>query len=422
MKMTKPDVTDCKVDNPQPDPRTQDGTDTADIYHVADMPTLRGHPMDGGPVEVTPISATWDDLVDHVIDKDRDIRARDDIPPSKDGVTLIPSKLEPMTHPRRPDLGEGYWRLESACDTTQILCLDVEDHPIGDQQSDVLSWFHDLFDPTQRALIYTTYSHGVRRVDGDRKWKPGHPRIRVIMPLSRPVDSQTEYPHLWEWVTDYIPGVDEGTGDPSRGSYTYRDPHPDAELDPWHIESGMNPLDPDNLPTENGQTTSVRALKREHEQRQQERKQRRQQRAEQLQSGILEGADQDSRKEYLRSTLKGVVADILDTPEGSRNDTLLSKSTKIGAMLRGVDVDTDMVRDVLIEAGQKSGLPQSESERTTSRGLRYGITQADPFDWTRIASVSDDVVAKDFDGPPDDPMKVVTFEAAVADKGGDSND
>ena len=365
-------------------------------------------------IPVMPAHGDWSTLVKTVIRLDSAKRQELGMRPEKDGYAIIPSKIE---HHRHHKSGRaGYWRNNDHCTTTHLLCVDIEEHPIGDRQADVLGWLHDRLNPMQRMLVYTSWNHGVRP-----KWSPGHPRFRVIMPLARPVDSQTEYRHLWSWAeTVFGHALDDGTGEPSRLSYTFRKPgNPDAVIDPWFIESGTAALNPDELPLPDGDTTSVTEIRDDYEQQQRERRQRRQQRLEQLHKGVLENPDRDGQIAYLKGTLRNICDEIRSADQGERHHSISKGAWKIGTMLQGVDVEIIPVREALIAAGKQALPPRRHREvtRTVGDQIKYGMTQSDPFDWSRIASVSDNTRVQVKWGD-DGRIEDLAFESTACTEGG----
>lgn len=390
------------------------------LFQVADCRTVESY-QNGGWIPATPIEATWPQLVWHVIWKHREFVADGELAHAKDGTCIIPSKLLQTYHDKAGAC--AHWRKKKACHRTSLLILDVEDEPIGDSPCDVLDWFRSYFDASTKALIYTSWNHGVR-VDekGDEKWSPGEPRFRIVMPLSRPVHSRDEYPALWRHVYAYLDEIpDSACSDPSRASYTFRDRNPRAELEPWWMEVGSRPLDVDDLPTNEttdsnassgvgadgsfqdrdstdkaDQRLSVCDLQAAHQQSQQELEQRRQKRLQAVKDGLIDPPSRGQKVTYFRGALRQIAEEVASTPEGGRNDLLLRKATKIGAMLQDLDVDTDKVAEVMVKAGVASGLPTDESKDVVRRAIKYGLTECDPYDWTmQLGTINEGVAVAD---------------------------
>lgn len=81
--------------------------------------------------------------------------------------------------------------------------------------------------PGVSGVTYTTFRH-----------TPEHPKLRVIFPLSRPVDAD-EYARVWAWAADKITKtrvLDESTRDASR--FWYLPSHPPGAAYEWHELSG----------------------------------------------------------------------------------------------------------------------------------------------------------------------------------------
>lgn len=94
--------------------------------------------------------------------------------------------------------------------------------------------------PTYYA--YTTYNHGVAP-----KWRPDHPRLRLLIPLEREVEPDRAA-RIIRRLTIAIPGVDRQAIDPARIMYMPRPDHPEAQVVGWaeHYRRGR-PLDADEV-------------------------------------------------------------------------------------------------------------------------------------------------------------------------------
>jgi hypothetical protein len=85
--------------------------------------------------------------------------------------------------------------------------------------------------PETKGVIYTTFRH-----------TPAHPKLRIIFPLSRPVDAD-EYARIWTWVAGKITRtcvLDESTRDASR--FWYLPSHAPGAPYEWRELNG-EPLD-----------------------------------------------------------------------------------------------------------------------------------------------------------------------------------
>ena len=81
--------------------------------------------------------------------------------------------------------------------------------------------------PETKSVVYTTFRH-----------TPEHPKLRVIFPLSRPVDAD-EYARIWSWAAHEIKKtrvLDESTRDASR--FWYLPSHPPGAPYEWHEPDG----------------------------------------------------------------------------------------------------------------------------------------------------------------------------------------
>jgi hypothetical protein len=168
-----------------------------------------------------PVAVTWPELVEK-------IRAGTETT-TKDGPYFMACTLTDGRR-RKKSIGE-----------VNLVALDIEKQPIPDV--DAL-----LRKLGAKAFAYSTYRHGVRGNSG-ADWKPGFPRLRVVVPLSQPLEPGT-YKRLLFWFEEYL-GIEIDSTHLSVAQLfcTCRARHPDAEVEPWVkvIESG-NLFDPLNLP------------------------------------------------------------------------------------------------------------------------------------------------------------------------------
>ncbi len=393
---------------------TMTNASSDETYNVSFVPTVKtwcsnSEEKGGGfYIEAVNKSLTWDELVDVVLHEDRRRRKRL-MPPdrfivtdfdagemhgvwtdSKDGLCIIPSRIRKGKHIENGEVGT--WRHKSLCEDTSILVLDIEDERIGDRQATILSWANNHFGVMTKKLIYTSWNHGVESPD---KWKPGFPRVRIIMPLSRPVDSGKEYELLFNWADDRVDGVDSGCSDPSRASYTYRPKGcKDATIDPWFVESGLDPLDVDDLPG----GVNLEDVRKADEARKKERQKRRRERMQKIQTGEMKGMPDTEKTRYFKSALKGMCDDIIRSED--RNKTIAAVSWKAGTMLQGLPVvDFEDVITVLTKAAEealKHDRPDEDQERIVRYQVTAGMETGEPFDWTRLISSWDDF---DWDDP-----------------------
>ena len=197
---------------------------------------------------VTPQESEWQDIADtlrdHLVNQ----------PPSKDGLGIIGAKFRKGLHPRDSlsNPGQEYWRQQSMVESVSLMIFDIEDHDFGsDEKSALCSTIAGILSDAcggvaPAHIVYTTYNHGVSHVvdprTGERKekWKPNHPRLRLVIPLSTPASPQTAR-RLWAYLTAQLPGADVVCKDLARVQYTPRQQNPDSSLDPW-LEPYDGPL------------------------------------------------------------------------------------------------------------------------------------------------------------------------------------
>jgi hypothetical protein len=75
---------------------------------------------------------------------------------------------------------------------------------------------------------------------------------------------------------------------------------------------------------------------------------------------------------YGRATLVGLATEMLETPEGERNEKLVRLAYRAGRLCAGGELDRDAARDVLLEAALRAGLSYVEASRTITSGLGAG--------------------------------------------------
>lgn len=338
---------------------------------------------------------TWDELVSFVLKKGF---VGEEPSTENDGWAIIPSRMGTCKHMKTGR--EGVWRYKDNCLVTSILGLDIEEHDlgVGDDPVEIAKWIIRKI-PYVRFLVYSSHSHGL-----PGKWEEGQPRLRVLIPLSRDLDSQNEYPHLIEWAyRRFGEALDPSCKDPSRALYTARRKHPEAILEPWYNDydapkAGL--LDPDNLPLErdpitfapidDGYPTSITEIAAQAEEEERARQKRleeaRERRVKAIQKGTLEEPNKRACRRYALRALEGIASVIRSAPRGSRHHTIIKKSARATAFI-GEYLTEHEVRDALLEAAF-TVLPSSRHEdakRAVDDGLAWGKKEVDFFDWSRLA-------------------------------------
>lgn len=122
-----------------------------------------------------------------------------------------------------------------------------------------------------RRIVYSTFSHGV-----EGKWKPGHPRFRILVPYSRAVTVE-EHGAIFAHIAELLGGApDSQAKDPGRLQYTPRKARTGAQRPAFFDAYGdLDEFNPDELPDGEGGTTSVAelvALRRSTDRREQGRR------------------------------------------------------------------------------------------------------------------------------------------------------
>lgn len=186
---------------------------------------------------------TWPELARYVTSR---------VQRGKDGrsvVAVIPATVKDGTAKRASENVELVTALQ----------LDIEDFDVsahGVDETDkkaVVGWIWKQIAPVLGVTsdtgmpafaAFTTPSHGRRVVEGKPKWRPGHPRCRVVVPYSTPIDPET-HARLMTALIEACPAIDPACRDAARLMYTARIPHPDAEVPAWDVvHMGTHLLDP----------------------------------------------------------------------------------------------------------------------------------------------------------------------------------
>ena len=85
-------------------------------------------------------------------------------------------------------------------------------------------------------------------------------------------------------------------------------------------------------------------------------------------------------KRYVWSAVEGEHDAVAAATEGDRNTTLLRAAVRLGGLVGAGMLGEDDARDALLVAAGTCGLPDHESRRTVSSGLRYGISRPRQLD------------------------------------------
>lgn len=196
---------------------------------------------------------------------------------------------------------------------------------------------------TTACLVHTSYSHTSE-----------HPKFRVVMPLSRPVDVK-EFEVIWNHVKDLATKagheLDESCKDPSRF---------------WFLPA-CKPGDKVDLRFyETGDAVDVRRILKECGYK--------------ARSKADGPASKTMASSALRSFERGL-EEIRDALEGGRNIILNTVAFKAGTLVGGGRLDEEYARRELREAGLACGLGGAEVENVLHSALQAGKQHPSTGDW-----------------------------------------
>lgn len=143
--------------------------------------------------------------------------------PSKDGRAIVPARLKIIEGTTKKTKGKtGRFRQKAAVDCVEMMIFDCEDNYWRQWKKELAAALAPY-----KSIVYTSWNHG-RRASG--KWKPGYPRLRVIIVYARAV-SPSEHAVIAPVVAEHFLGgrCDPTTFQPERAFLTYRYNHPDPE-------------------------------------------------------------------------------------------------------------------------------------------------------------------------------------------------
>lgn len=328
----------------------------------------------------------------------------------KDGPGVVPAvfgkgpdKKTRVGGKENPDYGKmDTWRQKHCAVDVRWILLDIEDHPLNEDgkscsEEDIEVWFRTKFGQT-KGVVWNSFNHGVEyNAKGDRKWKPGEPRMRVMIPLAAPMSVQ-EYEIFFELLCDHLDGaVDEGTRDVTRISYAprKRSPRMRSDVDRFFIEMPGNPFDPADIDFREwgAEFKTLDAVLRNERKKVEEKKQRRQKKIKNLkEAGIkVPSADDAEVCQKALEWLEKAVEKIKGARSGNRNHTVCQQSywigTLVGAgMLKWNDAERALKAAAAIVLPQER-CEQGEVERAVIGGMEAGARN--PYDITNLVGTVD---------------------------------
>lgn len=330
----------------------------------------------------------------------------------KDGWGLVPGVVQRAEDKRRTVGGEanesygekGLWRQKHAMEGADILVYDIEDFDFGtDDPEELEDWLRERI-PDTDMLLWSSWHHGLRYPVGrdgiksrsHRKWRPGEPRFRLVIPLSERVDPE-EYSILWEHIGEKVleEAPDMGTSDITRIAYVPK-PQPDCareeDPDPFvhRVDCGGEVLDVQDLPSGESLESLVEAEKRRRERRKEKREERL---ADLEEAGVeIPDADSEAARRHAERTLEDRCQQIRTVPENqSRHDSICSISGgHIGELVNDGVLSVEEVVDSFTEAVPRVGerqdrdawheeirdLVESGADLAADDGRSYDFSQA----------------------------------------------
>lgn len=201
-------------------------------------------------------------------------------------------------------------------------------------------------------LMHTSYSH-----------KSEHPKFRVILPLSRPVNSD-EYTTIWKLLAkraaDQGHEIDEACKDPARM---------------WFFPSCPKGSKVKYMDAVAGAWLDVGKM---------------------LKAAGYRAPKSASSKGMLRlvpkASFESEVEEVRSAPSGARHTTLNRVAFKAGGMIKNGSLDERVARDALRDAARESGLPPGEAETTIDRAIEDGRSKGHAFLGRKIQKTSADCV------------------------------
>lgn len=247
-----------------------------------------------------------------------------------------------------------------------VLTLDIDKDPdpgLVDKLDLVFGW---------EALVHTTFSS-----------KPGALRLRVLLPLSRPVSAQ-EYRALAGWVMGQLGGherFDPGSAEPERFMFKPAARHA-RWFEHWHVDGDPINVDAALSDAPNPVTNEAPDT-----------------------AAPAETWSPPTPRELEKATsvLTKLARDMAETPEGERNKTLLQCLAILYRFVLGGFLDEDEVEERMREAADLAGIGD-EYDACRDSAWRYAADDgpqrpkvdsvdevfADPEDWPDVPTRLDD--------------------------------
>lgn len=328
----------------------------------------------------------------------------------KDGPGVVPAifgngpdqkkKVGGKDNPNYGDLDT--WRQKHCAVDVRWILLDIEDYPINDDGTaccgkDIKAWYQEKFGQT-KGVVWNSFNHGVEYDrDGDRKWRPGEPRMRVMIPLAEPM-SVEEYEVFFDLLCDHLDGaVDGGTRDVTRISYAprKRSPRMRSDVERFFIEMAGTPFGLDDVDFREwgAEFKTLDAILRNERKEEKKRERRRQKKVKKVKkAGItIPSVDDSAVCEKAKEWLERAIEKIKDARAGERNHTVCQQSYWIGTLVGAGMLDWNDAEQALKSAAAIV-LPQErcdrgEVERAVIGGMEAGARN--PFDTTNLIGTVD---------------------------------
>ena len=338
-------------------------------------------------------------------------------PLKKDGVAIVPGNIE-TGEDRKKTVGgdpnenygtEGPWRQKHLVRDAEVLVFDIEDFAFGTDDPEELAEWLEARIPGVDMLLWSSWHHGLRHPtdkDGIKnreatKWQPGHPRFRLVIPLSEPVGPEA-YTVLWKHVASALleEAPDMGTGDVTRIAYAPKPQHDcarDGDPDPfvYRIDHGGETLDPENLPDGAALASLVATENRQEERREEKREER----LRELEDAGVELPDpeSDSARRHAIQKLKDRCGQVrnIGTDESRHNALCSITGGHIGEMVSDGMLAVDEVVDALVGSVPRIGERQGKAEwREEIRdlvvtGAELAADEGRSYDMTRVVDEAD---------------------------------
>jgi len=286
---------------------------------------------------------------------------------------------------------EGSTRAVENAYQTHLIAIDYDQA----DESEITKWMNHQRLPGILVILHSSPSDGIKKLyinqDGQQYEKEAYLRrhnleddpalldqfeitskiqtkFRVWIPIAPPLYAP-EHEVMVPWVQDQVRTdpllFDEKCKDMARLMFTMR--HNDSSLrHPWLVMREGEIFNAQSLPG----NYNLQKLMEEHERKQAEAEAAK--KAARSSTVFNSEPNEQAITQYVTKALQDAERQILDTPEGDRNNKLFIQSYSIGQFVgAGVLAESD-AHSVLVSAGMKSGLSGQEANRTFESGLKYG--------------------------------------------------